>query len=52
VNKKRKHILHNRTSPGDTAWIVEQDFSSPADEAIFGLGQYQFDVIELEKTAT
>ncbi len=32
-------------SPGDTAWIVEQKFSSPADEAIFGLGQYQFDVM-------
>jgi len=33
------------TSPGDTAWIVEQKFSSPPDEAIFGLGQYQFDVM-------
>jgi alpha-D-xyloside xylohydrolase len=32
-------------SPGDTAWIVEQKFSSPDDEAIFGLGQYQFDVM-------
>ena len=32
-------------SPGDTAWIVEQKFSSPPDEAIFGLGQYQFDVM-------
>ena len=32
-------------SPGDTAWVVEQKFSSPPDEAIFGLGQYQFDVI-------
>ena len=32
-------------SPGDTAWIVEQNFSSPANEAIFGLGQYQFDVM-------
>ena len=32
-------------SPGDTAWIVEQKFSSPEDEAIFGLGQYQFDVM-------
>jgi alpha-D-xyloside xylohydrolase len=32
-------------SPGDTAWVVEQEFLSPADEAIFGLGQYQFDVM-------
>ncbi|MGA9407549.1 MAG: TIM-barrel domain-containing protein, partial [Bacteroidota bacterium] len=32
-------------SPGDTAWVVEQKFSSPPDEAIFGLGQYQFDVM-------
>ncbi len=31
-------------SPGDTAWIVEQQFHS-GDEAIFGLGQYQFDVM-------
>jgi alpha-D-xyloside xylohydrolase len=32
-------------SPGDIAWIVEQKFLSPEDEAIYGLGQYQFDVM-------
>jgi len=32
-------------SPGDTAWVVEQEFLSPPDEAIYGLGQYQFDVM-------
>ena len=31
--------------PGDTAWTVEQKYLSPDDEAIVGLGQYQFDVM-------
>jgi alpha-D-xyloside xylohydrolase len=38
-------IFKKSDSPGDTTWIVEQKFSSPDDEAIFGLGQYQFDVM-------
>ena len=31
--------------PGDTAWTVEQKYFSPDEEAIVGLGQYQFDVM-------
>ena len=31
--------------PGDTAWTVEQKYVSPDDEAIVGIGQYQFDVM-------
>jgi len=41
--KGRSFVKSN--SPGDTAWVVEQKFSSPEDEAIYGLGQYQFDVM-------
>lgn len=31
--------------PSDSAYMVQQSFDSPADEAIYGLGQYQYDVM-------
>ena len=31
--------------PKDSAYIVQQSFDSPKDEAIYGLGQYQYDMI-------
>ncbi|HVN47841.1 MAG TPA: TIM-barrel domain-containing protein [Bacteroidota bacterium] len=45
AEQKGGRIFENANSPGDTAWVVEQMFTSPEDEAIFGLGQYQFDVM-------
>jgi len=38
-------IMETANVPGDTAWTVEQQFVSPEDEAIYGLGQYQYDIL-------
>ena len=34
--------------PKDSAYIVQQSFDSPKDEAIYGLGQYQYDIMNWE----